>query len=291
MSDAPRSPLATPAFSAQAGEAWVRLEDRTDAQIDPFGRAAIARLAPVTGERVLDVGCGCGQTLLELAECVGPSGRVVGVDVSAPMLTRARERVAGHAEHGAQIDCVLADAQTHALPPESFDALYSRFGVMFFEDARAAFANLRRALRPGGRLAFVCWQALAKNDWARLPYEAVLRLLPPEATPEMFQPGRPGPFAFGDADRVRAILADAGFVDVEVAPHEGPLHLGGAATLDEALDYCLHIGPAARATLNAPEPLRPTLAAAIRASLASYASPRGVWMPSATFVVTARSPQ
>src|SRR5262245_18036823 len=112
MSSFAGPPLASQAFKEKAGEAWVRLQERTDAQIDPLGRAAIARLGIAAGERVLDVGCGCGQTLLELAELVGPAGRVLGVDISEPMLARARERAAGRPT----IELALGDAQTHAFP-------------------------------------------------------------------------------------------------------------------------------------------------------------------------------
>lgn len=271
-------------FTDKAGEAWVRLQDRTDAQIDPFGRAALARLAPAAGERVLDVGCGCGQTLLQLADLVGPSGHVHGVDISPPMMARARERVAGRAA----ISLVLADAQAHVFQPASFDAVFSRFGVMFFDDARVAFRNLRSAARPDGRLSFVCWQALARNPWAARPLEAVMRLLPPSAMPDMLREGRPGPFSFADPARVRAILGDAGWRDVWLEPVEMVLQVGGAATLDEAVDYSLQIGPAARAIAGAPEDLAPALEAALREALAPFATARGVFMDAAAWVVSAR---
>jgi SAM-dependent methyltransferase len=280
--DAP--PLARQAFTEKVGEAWVRLQDRTDALVDPLGRAALARLDVRAGERVLDVGCGCGQTLLELVELVGPAGHVLGVDVSEPMLARARERAAG----APTIALAHGDAQAFAFAPESFDAVYSRFGVMFFDDARAAFANLRRAARPDGRLGFVCWQELARNPWALRPLEAVRRLLPPGPPPALLAEGRPGPFFLADPTLVRAILTDAGWRDVELAPVEMPLHLGGAATLDDAVAYSLQIGPAARAIADAPQELRPALEAALREALAPFASARGVWIDGAAFVVTAK---
>jgi len=278
------SPLPSRAFAEKAGEAWARLQARTDAQLDALGRAAMARLAPAAGERVVDVGCGCGQTLVELADLVGPTGRVLGVDISGPMLAQAGALVAARPT----VEVVLADAQTHAFAPESFDALYSRFGVMFFDDARAAFANLRGALRSGGRLGFVCWQPLEKNPWAARPLDAVMRLLPASALPEMFVEGKPGPYFLSDPARVRAILGDAGFRDVALEPLEQPLLVGGASTLDEAVDYSLQIGPAARAIAGAPAELKPTLGAAVREALAPFVGPRGVWMDSATFIVTAR---
>jgi SAM-dependent methyltransferase len=276
---------ASQSFAEKAGEAWVRMQERTDALIDPLGRVAIERLGAVAGEGLLDVGCGCGQTLLELAERVGPSGHVLGVDISPPMLARARERIAGRPP----IEVALGDAQTYAFAPGAFDAVYSRFGVMFFEDPGAAFRNLRAAARSGGRLSFVCWQALAKNPWAARPLEAVMRLLPESAMPDMLREGRPGPFFLSDPARVRAILGAGGWKDISLEPVEMPLHLGGAATLDEAVAYSLQIGPAARAMADALAGLKPALEAALREALAPFAGARGVFLDGAAFVVTARA--
>jgi SAM-dependent methyltransferase len=281
----PDPPRASQSFVEKGGEAWVRMQERTDTLIDPLGRVAIERLGVVAGERILDVGCGCGQTLLQLAELAGPSGQVLGVDISPPMLERARERVAGRAT----IALALGDAQAYSFAPGAFDAVYSRFGVMFFDDPRAAFSNLRTAARSNARLSFVCWQDLAKNPWAARPLEAVMRLLPESAMPDMLREGRPGPFFMSDPARVRAILGDAGWKDVSLEPAEMPLHLGGAATLDEAVDYSLQIGPAARAMADAPETLKPALEAALREALAPFAGARGVFMAGAAFVVGARA--
>ena len=281
----PNPPSASQSFVERAGHAWVRMQERTDVVIDPLGRIAMERLGVVAGERILDVGCGCGQTLLELADLVGASGHVLGVDISPPMLGRARERVEGRPT----IALALGDAQTYAFAPGSFDAVYSRFGVMFFDDPRAAFRNLRAAARPGGRLSFVCWQELAKNPWAALPLAAVTRLLPESPKPEMMGEGRPGPFFLSDPARVRAILGDAGWQDVSLEPVEMSLQFGGAATLDEAFEYALQIGPAARAMAEAPEALKPALERALREALAPFASARGVFMDGAAFVVVARA--
>jgi SAM-dependent methyltransferase len=271
---------------AQALDMVIRLQEQTDTQIDPMGRAAMARLPLGPGQSALDVGCGCGQTLLELADLVGPTGRVLGVDVSPVMLARARERTVARPE----ITIVEGDAQTQAFSPRTLDAVYSRFGVMFFNDARAAFANLRAALRPGGRMAFVCWQDLARNPWAAVPLAAVRRLVPAAPMPELLQPGRPGPFSLADPDHVRQILAGAGFGSIEIDRWEAPLHIGGAMTLAAAQDYSRQIGPAARAIAEAPEDLRPTLEQAVADSLAPFVTDRGVWMDGACWLVTAASP-
>jgi ubiquinone/menaquinone biosynthesis C-methylase UbiE len=278
--------MSVPIFSERSGEAWARLQEQTDAQLDPFGREAMARLGVARGERVVDVGCGCGQTLLELADLVGPEGRILGVDISEPMLGRARQRAADRPS----VSVSLADAQTYAFAPADFEAAFSRFGVMFFEDARAAFANLRRALVPGGRLAFVCWQDIARNPWADLPLRAVLRVLGRDTAPELLRPLRPGPFYLSDPDLVRSILAAAGFSDVAVDPYQRPMNLGAASTLEEALAYSRQIGPAARAMADADPGLRPALDAALAGALAPFAGARGVWVDAAAFIVTARSP-
>src|SRR5881628_2723223 len=153
------------------------------------------------GERVIDIGCGCGDTTIALARRVGPAGLVLGIDVSAPMLARAAD--AAREAGVAHVRFEHADAQTHRFPAQAFDVLYSRFGVMFFSDPAAAFGNLRTALRPGGRLGFVCWQAVPENPWIAVPLEAAaqhMALPPPPA------PGAPGPFSFADPERVRRIL-------------------------------------------------------------------------------------
>ena len=271
-------------FRERGGAAWTLLQERTDTQLDPLGRAAMEALTLAPGAKVLDVGCGCGQTLLELGELVGPTGHVLGIDISEPMLARAAERIVAHPEVG----LLCANAQTHVLPAGEFDAVYSRFGVMFFEDSRAAFTNLRRALRPGGQLAFVCWQASARNPWADLPYQAVMRLLPATAAPTFLHPDSPGPFHFSSPDRVNGILSDGGFVDVAITPYETSIHLGGAMTLEEGVSYCRQIGPAARAMADAPEDLRPQLESAIAAALSPFVSARGLWMDASAFIVTAR---
>jgi SAM-dependent methyltransferase len=271
----------------KSGQRWAELQERTDAQIGPFGRAALARVAPAPGERVLDVGCGAGQSTLELAEKVGPAGRVVGVDISEPLLARARERVAAAGHRN--VELLLGDAQTVPLPPPPFELLFSRFGVMFFQDAVAAFAHLRAAMRPAGRLGFVCWQAARLNPWADAPLAAVRAIAPTQPLPPMFEQGRPGPFYFADPAFVRDTLVAAGFTDVDVAAHATEMSLGGARTLEEAVDFTLQIGPASRFISEAEPALRPRMAAAIAASLRPFAGANGVVVPAHAWLVTARA--
>jgi SAM-dependent methyltransferase len=265
-----------------AGAKWVALQDVLDVQIGPLGLRAMARAAVAPGERVLDVGCGCGASSLELARRVGPTGRVTGIDVSEPMLARAAERARAA---GLDIEFVAGDAQTHPFPAGSRDLVFSRFGVMFFADPTTAFRNLHRALAPGGRLAFVCWQALDRNPWAARPLAAAARHLPLPSPPG---PGAPGPFAFADAGRLRAILGEAGFTDVTLDDVRETLTLGGSGPLDDAVEFFLQIGPTATVLREADPALRPVVRAAVREVIAPFHGPEGVRMSSASWVVGAR---
>ena len=270
-------------WNEQGGPKWVLRQQQLDAQIHPLGLVALQRAAIKPGERVVDIGCGCGQTSLDLAERVGPKGFVLGIDISQPMLNRARER---QQELGrTNLEFLLADAQTHQFAREQFDLVFSRFGVMFFEDPTAAFRNLRTALRSTGRLTFLCWQALEKNEWARVPFKAALQHVPP---PAPMAPGAPGPFAFADPERVRQILEGAGFAAVHCESYTTDLGMGGATTVDEAVEFSLDIGPAARLLADAPADTRTRAAQSVREALTLYASSEGVRLPGAVWIVQAR---
>jgi SAM-dependent methyltransferase len=271
----------------RAGRIWAELSDATDRQLDPLGQMAIACLAPQAGERVLDVGCGAGQTSLELGAAIGASGRVLGVDISEALLARAQERAT--AAGASNVTFLRADAGTHRFAPPPFDGLFSRFGVMFFDDPRAAFANLHAALAPSsGRLSFVCWQAMERNPWALLPLRAVHAALPQLPMPPPLIDG-PGPFAFADPDRVSSLLAGAGFRAVDIESRTVATNVGGARTLDEATDYLMKIGPASRLLGDADKALRPMARAAIAQSMAGFAGDSGVWCDAAVLLVTARA--
>lgn len=269
-----------------AGPVWVAQQQRIDAQIGPLGALARERAAIRAGERVLDVGCGCGATTLELADAVGDAGRVVAVDISRPMLERARQR-AGGAGSGARIEWRLDDAQTAAFEGSDFDLVFSRFGVMFFADPVAAFTNLRRALRRGGRLAFVCWQSREKNPWMLAPAIAAAQHV---AFPPPPPPHAPGPFAFGDATRVRGILERAGFADVAHEAVNGPIRLAGDS-VDEALELSLQIGPVGAALREARpnDDQRARVIEAVRKVIASFETPRGIEAEAGAWIVTARN--
>ena len=266
-----------------AGPKWVTLYRFIDAQVTPLGLRAMARASVRVGERVLDIGCGCGSTTVELARRVGPTGAVTGVDISSVMLERAllaaREADLDH------VRCVNADAQTYRFKPSSVDVVFSRFGVMFFAQPEEAFRNLLTALRPGGRLSFVCWRALAENPWMTVPLGAALPHLPPPPLPA---PEAPGPFAFADAERVRRILATAGFVEIALEALNETLTIGGGTDLAQTVDYLMQMGPLGAALRESGPELRSQVAVSVREALRPYQTADGVRMPSAAWVVTAR---
>ncbi len=270
-------------WNDQAGAKWVRFQELLDRQLEPFGRAAADALGLRQVDRVLDVGCGCGATSLALGRIIGATGRVVGMDVSAPMLASASRRAG---ELGVtNLEFVEADAQTHRFEPAGFTAMFSRFGVMFFDDPVAAFANLRLALAPSGRLGFVCWQSVAVNPWMAVPVMVAMQHVAVETPPD---PLAPGPFAFADAGRVTGILRDAGYGEVRHVALEQPIALAGGAQLDEVVEFALELGPVSRALLGASSEVRARVTKGVRDALAPYQSDAGVRMPSAAWVFSAR---
>lgn len=262
------------------GDKWVRLQDRTDAMLQPVGRAAIERLSLRPGERVLDVGCGCGTTTLDLAEQVGSGGTAVGADVSRPMLAHASERAAASDSIASFLE---ADAQTHNFGDGSYDAVFSRVGVMFFKSPEAAFANLRRAVAPGGRLTFACWRERADNPWLVTAMKIAgqhIELPPP---PEV---GEPGPFSFADESHVRPIVEGAGWADVAFERFDTELHLGSDA--EDATKFIMQMGPASPLVAEADEKTQAAVFSDLQAALAHHGGPEGVRMEASIWIVTAK---
>jgi SAM-dependent methyltransferase len=266
-----------------AGPKWVALQQFIDAQIRPHGEAAMQRAKLQAGDQVLDVGCGCGSTSLELARRVGADGSVMGIDISSVMLERAR---ATARERGvANVDFVNADAQTHRFEPASRDVLFSRFGVMFFAQPEQAFANLATALRSGGRLAFVCWQAMSENPWVLVPLMAALQHIPPPSPPPA---GAPGPFALADAARVQRILSQAGFQDVQVEALNQPMNIGQGYDLDQTIDLMMQMGPMAMVLRDAEPQLLQRVKASVRQAVLPYSVGDHLQLGAAAWVVSAR---
>ena len=269
-------------WNQQSASKWVALESQLDQQLGPLGLATIERAKVVAGERVLDIGCGCGQSSLQVGERVAPSGSVLGVDVATAMLERARERA--HDLGLTHVRFENADAQTFDFAPASFDLAFSRFGVMFFADPIAAFANIRTALAPGGRLSFLCWQEIGRNPWMRVPLMAAAKHVP---LPEPPAPGAPGPFSLADTARLHETLEGAGWADVACEPLAGELSLGGRIDLERAVDFALRIGPVGAAVREAGEAALPAVTASVREALEPYATPDGVRLEYAAWIVRA----
>lgn len=269
----------------KSGDNWVSNQRRLDAMLAAFGEAAIAAADPQPGEHVLDVGCGAGASSFVLADRVGAEGRVLGLDISPQLLERARQP-----GHGA-VDFALADAATAELAAQAYDLLFSRFGVMFFGDPAAAFGHMRGALKPGGRLVFVCWRGAAENDWVRLPTGAIRGILPPQGAPD---PEAPGPFSFSDPLRVERLLAEAGFADIALAPFDAQIPFGEGVTReaanDDALGMAFAVGPLSRALADQDEGVKARCAEAVRAAFAARPGERSVLIDGAAWIVTARNP-
>ncbi len=268
-----------------SGPRWVAQQVQLDAQLESLGEAALARLSPRPGWRVLDVGCGCGSTSLRLAQRVGPAGHVTGLDVSRVMLDRARERLL---EDGvAHVAFVEADAQTHRFLGAPFDALYSRFGVMFFADPEAALRNLRAALAPGAPVAFVAWRPMALNPWMGVPLAAAQRQVSAAPLPPP-PPHAPGPFGFGDDTRTLDLFARAGFVNAAAEPLDVTLLLAGGADLATTVEQCLQVGPCA-AILREHPAQAGAVRDAVSEALRPYVTAVGVALPGAVWIYTARA--
>jgi SAM-dependent methyltransferase len=267
-------------WNGPAGEKWVKNQAVMDASLADAtaGLLPLANIHP--GERVLDIGCGSGQLSLLAADAVGPTGQVTGADISQPLLALARQRAAGRAN----LRFIEADAATHAFASE-YDLLLSRFGVMFFDDPPAAFANIRRAARPGGRLAFVCWRALAENEYAAMPFEIAKPLMSPLPP---FDPVAPGPFALSDPDRLHAILAGAGFSGIVLDRLDGLMPMG--TTAEQAGIQATSLGPTARALAKMDDSVRAKVVAAVTDAFRGYPKSDGfITCRLACWLVSARA--
>jgi SAM-dependent methyltransferase len=270
-------------WNGPGGRHWTERQVMQDALLAPVAERLMKAALVQAAERVIDIGCGCGATTLEISRTTGRSGRALGLDVSEPMIRRARERAA---EEKSSAEFLVADASLHDFSSERADLMTSRFGVMFFADPSLAFANMRKGLKPGGRLVFACWREARLNPWLTLALRAATVHAPrlPEVGPE-----DPGPLSFADAARVRRILSAAGFTDVALAPDDFELDLAVGLGLDNAVASALEIGPASRVLEDQPEAVRTAAAAEIRAALAPHQRGASVFLDGAIWVVSARA--
>ena len=268
-------------WDGAGGEHWVAEAARYDRMNERFAERIIDALAPKAGERVLDIGCGNGALALAIASLVAPDGGVVGLDISGPMLANARRRA--DATGAVNISFEKGDAQIHPITEQSFDAVVSRFGVMFFEDPIAAFTNLHRALKPGGRLAFTCWQDLFNNEWIMVPAGAALQHVP---MPDFGEPGGPGPFSFADADRLRTVLTAAGFAEIELEEVVRPMMIGHS--VDDALQFLKNSDMGDVLFTGVDDDTAVRAWAAVRDALAARATTDGVVLNGTVWLATAR---
>jgi ubiquinone/menaquinone biosynthesis C-methylase UbiE len=259
---------------------WTVHQVALDHALRTFGEAAISRAAVREGEHVLDVGCGCGDSTLSLAGRVGTAGSVTGVDVAAPLLARARQRASALE----QVRFIQGDAAVLSLPAEH-DLIFSRFGVMFFSDPVRAFKQLRAALRPKGRLAFVCWRAFTDNPWATIPFESILEVFP-DAQPTA-PAGAPGPFAFADRAKLEEVLSAAGFRSIAIERFDDPLIMS-EGSLSDAVDFAINTGPVARLLLDASPEALARVRDGMARTLAQHHDASGVRLMGSVWLVTAQ---
>jgi len=267
-------------WNGPAAERWVNEQARLDRALAPIDVLGLERAAPAPGERVIDLGCGCGASTLRLAERVGPTGNVLGVDISKPMLARARDR----ARSMPWVSFQEADAAEHRFAGDA-DLVYSRFGSMFFVDPVVAFSNLKKALRSGGRLCIVCWRSADDNPWYLVPVRAAQTVVPPLPPAE---PGAPGPFAFASEERLRDVLGKAGFTKVEAERVDTPVCLSTAG-LGEAVEYALLAGPVARMLLGADGETIVRARTALEAALVPHLKDQRVALPASIWIATGRA--
>lgn len=264
-------------WNGRAGRAWIVEQEVLDAVLQPFEDLLVAAVGATSSQRVLDVGCGTGSTTLAVARRLGVKGRCVGVDVSSPMIAVAQARAESE---GAPASFVCADAQRHAFGPASFDAIISRFGVMFFDDPVLAFANLRRAASDDARLHVLTWRSAAENPFMTTAERAAAPLLP-NLPPR--QPGAPGQFSLADRDRMASILEESGWAGIDIQP------IDVACTMPEKelVGYFTRLGPIGQVLEDADEPTRARVIETVRAAFDPYVHGSEVRFSSACWSVNA----
>ena len=278
MSDTKKLPFAEDYWKQDGGQKWVELIDATESYLDVFNKMLFERADIATGESVLDIGCGGGLTSIELANRVGTEGRVMGVDISPDILAVAGVR--GRAV--ANLKFTEGDVATMHLEPGAFSLIFSRFGMMFFSDPVMAFSKLRNALKPSGRMVFLCWRTFDENPWMKEPTQAVFEILPPQDPPP--QPDSPGPFSLGKKERIEYLLGAAGFKSIAIEALDTGMSMGA---LTDVVDYFMRMGPAAAVIADAADEHQTAARTVIREVLKRYETDQGVITKAAAWIVTA----
>ncbi|MFT7221220.1 MAG: SAM-dependent methyltransferase [Candidatus Azotimanducaceae bacterium] len=264
-------------WNGRMGQAWAKAEAQIDRILAPLSDEAVSRMAAVSGEKVIDIGCGGGGTSLALT---ASGASIWGVDISQKMIECARQKV-GSNEH---LAFSVGDAAAESFSPE-YQAVFSRFGVMFFADPISAFSNIRTALVPGGRMAFLCWQTPAENPWISLAASALQPFQADAPTPD---PRAPGPFAFADPDYLREVLTAAGFGNIGIESVARQLHLGDSVA--EAMTFQSQIGPLSRLLAELDDEAGKRATQAVVEALTPHCTDTGIDLGAATWLVTATNP-
>ena len=270
-------------WSGKGGDIWVERQNAMDTMLSPLGEAALNKLNFNEEENVLDIGCGCGNTTLNIAKKIGPTGQVTGLDISEPMLKRAKESAVEMSITNTSFKCI--DVQTEDLGDQIYSAAFSRFGVMFFEDSIAAFKNINKSLISGGYLSFVCWQSPAVNPWQSLFIQEVKKFLDLPSPP----PRSPGPFAFMESEYVSSILEESKFQDITIEGHEAEVNMFSGRSLSDSVKDYISINPVVTQMLK--ESSENQIAEIVNSGIEAfspYYSEKGLIFPSATWLVTAR---
>ena len=270
-------------WSGKGGDIWVERQNVMDIMLSPLGEAALNKLNFNEEENVLDIGCGCGHTTLNIAKRIEPLGNVTGLDISEPMLERAKESAVEMSITNTTFKCV--DVQTEDLGDQIYSAAFSRFGVMFFEDSIAAFKNINRSLISGGCLSFVCWQSPAVNPWQSLFIQEIKKFLELPSPP----PRSPGPFAFMESEYVFSILEESKFQDINIEGHEAEVNMFSGRSLSDSVKDYISINPVVTEMLrdSSEDQTTEIVNSAIEA-FSPYYSEKGLIFPSATWLVTAK---
>ena len=270
-------------WSGKGGDIWVERQNAMDTMLSPLGEAALNKLDFNEEENVLDIGCGCGNTTFNIAKRIGPSGNVTGLDISEPMLKRARESAVEMSVTNTSFKCV--DVQTESLGDQVYSAAFSRFGVMFFEDSIMAFKNINKSLISGGSLSFVCWQSPAVNPWQSLFIQEIKKFLDLPSPP----PRSPGPFAFMESEYVSSILEESKFQDITIEGYEAEVNMFSGRSLSDSVKDYISINPVVSGMLkeSSENKIAEILNSAIKA-FAPYYTEKGLIFPSSTWLVTAR---
>tara|TARA_B100001013_G_scaffold148504_1_gene88099 strand:- start:3179 stop:4033 length:855 start_codon:yes stop_codon:yes gene_type:complete len=269
-------------WSGKGGDVWVKRQQAMDTMLNPLGEAALKKLELNEDSNVLDIGCGCGNTTLSIAEKIKPSGRVTGLDISKPMLQRAIESAQNRSLENISFQCL--DVQTEDFGVNTFNAAFSRFGVMFFEDPVAAFRNINKSLLSRSPLSFICWQSPIQNPWQSLFVQEVKKFIDLPSPP----PRSPGPFAFMESDYVNSILENSNFENVKIVGYEAEVNMFSGRSLSDAVQDYTSINPVVTEMLkDSTVELKERILNSVIEVFSPYFSEKGLIFSSATWIVTA----